>query len=106
VTVAAAGCCLHRTGTNVEGGSAAAGHAIATDSDAVGEKPAKSSLGADGQTAGKPELLPWRSRLKGCRLGVRLFHGQESPSAETALAPPPEPVATSAESKRPDRVLD
>ena len=36
------------------------------------------------QAAAKPELLPWRSRLKGYRLAARIFHhgesdGQESP---------------------------
>jgi hypothetical protein len=102
VTVAAAGCCLHRTGTNAEHGNVAAGYAIATDCGAVGEKPSKSSLCWDDQAAGKPELLPWRSRLKGCRLGARLFHGRDSTSSETALTPPPEPVATSSDDSKAD----
>ena len=41
--------------------------------------------------ADKPELLPWRSRLKGYRLGSRIFHGRESTDEEH----PGEPAATS-----------
>jgi hypothetical protein len=39
------------------------------------------------QIAGKPELLPWRSRLKGCRVGARIFQGKEAASPATAEAP-------------------
>jgi hypothetical protein len=103
VTVAAAGCCLNRTGTNAEHGNVAAGHAIATDRGVDGGKPSQSSLCSDGQAAGKPELLPWRSRLKAYRLGARIFRGQDSTSSETALVPPPVPVATSSDDSKSDK---
>jgi hypothetical protein len=43
---------------------------------------------------GKPELLPWRSRLKGYRLGSRIFSGktsaESSENAAVANEDPPE----------------
>ena len=47
--------------------------ATATDADSYAAE-------KGGSTADKPELLPWRSRLKSYRLGTRLARGQESTS--------------------------
>jgi len=60
----------------------------------------------------KPELLPWRSRLKGYRLGSRILHGRES--AETTATPPtnlggvqpPGGRPADSASNRPDLVAD
>ena len=49
----------------------------------------KSPDGQDEQTAGKPQLLPWRSRLKDFRLAARVFGKETTPSAQ-----PSEPVPT------------
>lgn len=79
----------------------------------------------------KPELLPWRSRLKGHRLGARLFHGRDvagDPSLPEAAVPddadgvprtsvtptavseddirPPESINPRPEPPRPDLVVD
>ena len=64
------------------------------------------------QAPDRPELLPWRNRLKGYRLGGRIFHTHESAakaeatatdSVETPAADsisfPPEPI-------RPDLVVE
>ena len=39
------------------------------------------------KASAEPEMLPWRSRLKGYRLASRLFHGKEKKEAE--VLPPP-----------------
>ncbi len=65
-------------------------------------------------TAEKPksELLPWRSRLSGYRLGQRFFHGRDSdaetPTSATASDQREASVGvkTAAEPRRPDLVVD
>ena len=53
------------------------------------EKSAESDAPSAQKVAGKPELLPWRGRLRGYRLGARIFRKnepieQQTPSAEMA----------------------
>ena len=63
-------------------------------------------------TPEKPELLPWRSRLKGYHLGSRIFHGRESVDDASVPAPSsselqiPDSAPPVPESKRPDLVVD
>jgi hypothetical protein len=60
----------------------------------------------------KPELLPWRNRLRGYRFGSRIFHGRDS--ADTVAMPstapddsrPSEAKPTDLPSNRPDLVID
>ena len=64
------------------------------------------------EASAKPEVLPWRSRLKGYRLGARIFH-ERDPAAETPPPaknadglPLPDSVLLPPDPKRPDLVLD
>jgi hypothetical protein len=93
--VAASGCQFHRTGH----GFIIQGHpwsltfdrgcaAEAGDPSSCENCSGNATVSSADQTSVKPELLPWRSRLKGYRLAGRIFHhgesdGQES-SAKTA----------------------
>jgi hypothetical protein len=121
---AAAGCSIHRTAQGLafdshwslgcsrhapwitlrstkdaDCGDGQRGCATASDCGINNAESAKSPASlSDSQLSGKPEVLPWRSRLKGYRLGARIFRGKES-SPETAagssaektqLIPPPE----------------
>lgn len=52
------------------------------------------------QADAKPELLPWRSRLKGYRLAARLGRHETTDSPESTIQLPPAPT-----SERPDLVL-
>jgi hypothetical protein len=54
------------TASNEGRGTAAADDDKSAEDLALSGKPAP----------GKPELLPWRTRLKGYRLGARIFHGR------------------------------
>lgn len=60
----------------------------------------------------RPELLPWRGRLQGYRLGARVFRGRESggdalmPSVKPGEQPNPGDIAPLPEPKRPDVVVD
>jgi hypothetical protein len=64
------------------------------------------------EASDKPEVLPWRSRLKGYRLGARIFHGRESageastPSQSVEELQLPDSVLPLPEPKRPDLVVD
>jgi hypothetical protein len=59
-----------------------------------------------------PELLPWRSRLKGLRLGSRLFHARRGDGEALTAAADSDPldalddVATAPEPKRPDPTVE
>jgi hypothetical protein len=62
--------------------------------------------------ADKPEVLPWRSRLKGYRLGARIFPGHESVDETSTAATTsnelkiPESVSSPIDVRRPDLVVD
>jgi hypothetical protein len=62
--------------------------------------------------AEKPELLPWRNRLKGYRLGSRIFPGRQSAgeaqASETASGDLelPDSEARRSEPNRPDLVVE
>ena len=64
------------------------------------------------EASDKPESLPWRSRLKGYRLGARIFRGRGSggdaalPSASLGELQLPDSVLPLPEAKRPDLVVD
>jgi hypothetical protein len=67
---------------------------------------------AEKETPDKPELLAWRSRLKGYHLGSRIFHGRESagesstPATSSDEPHVPGSAPRDSESKRPDLVAD
>ena len=103
--VAAGGCACHRTGHGFVVGSRWSLE-YSTQAPRFSFRSAK---GADGgrtesdqspAVANKPELLPWRSRLKGYRLGARIFHGGESSDSAN---PPGMAIASS--SKTPPLAL-
>jgi hypothetical protein len=52
---------------------------------------------------GKPELLPWRSRLKSFRAGARMAREREAASSD---AQHPATVGMPPDSRRPDLVVD
>jgi hypothetical protein len=64
------------------------------------------------ETPEKPELLPWRSRLKGYHLGSRIFHGRQSvdeastPATSFGELATPDSAPPVPNSKRPDLVVD
>ena len=64
------------------------------------------------ETSDKPELLAWRSRLKGYHFGSRIFHGRESvgeastPATSSDELQTPESAPPVPDSKRPDLVVD
>ena len=51
-----------------------------------------------GGVVSQPDVLPWRSRLKGYHLGVRIFRGAESTGEQDA--------GPALDSKRPDIAID
>jgi hypothetical protein len=90
-------CCDHppwvefRRATDPSGPDSKPGLAIAANNPADAAAP-KSPAGQDEQTVGKPELLPWRSRLKDYHLAARVVGKDATPSAQ-----PSEPVPTPAD---------
>jgi hypothetical protein len=113
----APGCCVHRTGHGFiisSQWSLEYRHTpwltcrSANDADCTTceEGCSKGVENSAAQAADRPELLPWRSRMKGYRLGDRLFRGREStggqhiaelatmpPSRALPVKPPPVPAA-------------
>jgi hypothetical protein len=112
---AASGCHFHRTGHGfIIGGRPWSlefdrGCTASADGESACPSCASNFTPSDDQAAAKPELLPWRTRLKGCRLAARIFHrgesdGQESPKVgELEL---PNKGLPSPEPRRPDLVLE
>jgi len=104
---AVAGCSFHRT---ADGFVLRSSHwTLEHNRDGSGN-PAE--VAADAVEKPKPELLPWRSRLQGYRLGQRFFHARESDDETSTSATvsdqrgTPAGVKTAAEPKRPDLVVD
>ena len=96
---AASGCQFHRTGRGfvIQGEPWSLVFDRGCAAEAGESPPCKNcsriaDVSSADQAAVKPELLPWRSRLKGYRLAARLFHrgesdGQESPAERPPLRP-------------------
>jgi hypothetical protein len=63
---------------------------------------------AEKENSDKPELLAWRTRLKGYHLGSRIFHGGEASAPATGADGVQMPVIAQPipESRRPDLVVD
>ena len=88
----AAGCAFHRTE-----------HGFVLRSNHWLLEHNRESLDLPAQAAAEePETLPWRSRLKGYRLGSRMFQGRQS-VGEPEL---PDNVEKCPEPKRPDLVVE
>jgi hypothetical protein len=111
---AVAGCQFHRTGHGfiIRGQPWSLefnrGDAPAADCQDACDGCARGSAPAADQPAAKPELLPWRSRLKGYRLAARFFRhdesdAQDSPAGELES---PSPGFSAPEPRRPDFVLE
>jgi hypothetical protein len=64
------------------------------------------------ETPDNPELLAWRSRLKGYHLGSRIFHGRQSvdeaatPETSSGELQSPDTAPPVPQSNRPDLVVD
>jgi hypothetical protein len=110
-------CCDHapwvefRPTTDLNGPDSKPGSATASSSGVDATAPPKSSGGQDQQAAGKPELLPWGSRLKDYRLAARVDGKEEGPSetaeeASAKLSPSARPSEPVLEAKRPDPVIE
>ena len=116
-------CCDHppwvevRRATDPNGPDSKPGLAIAASGAADAATP-KSPAGQDEQTIGKPELLPWRSRLKDYRLAARVVGKNATPSdtageasakatsAATPSQPRPGQAGPAPEANRPDPVIE
>ena len=120
---ATSGCSFHRTGHGFVVGSQWSLEYNRTpwltfrSADGVdpGDDPSDLKLADDDSVAKRPELLPWRSRLKGYRFGARIFRGRSSmpdqhdPQRSTPLLarllptkPPPAPTATPSDNSEED----
>ena len=102
---AASGCQLHQTGRGfvIQGHPWSLTFDRGCEAETDDPSPCKScsrnpAVSSADQAAAKPELLPWRSRLKGYRLAGRIFHCDESDDQENRSARPRRPRRKSARS--------